>query len=411
MESFTLQKLRDYLPQELPSLPSWPTNHSSMNPADDEVEEADKGGLSLPYRTVSEGKQPVGSSSTASSSQTTAEMKLTEPRPIQPGPKSNLDLVNECDNFPYYQTDTRLFMAHINTYYGLYVKDLPETELGYVLPSVAAVFKGLPDWKLDDKARTLTLLTGGNEEERSKAVAMTCQALRGTGHFRVLRGWRNELYPVYGPNRELLFSIERSASALFGIVTYGCHMTAYTRSKRARSETEVGGEEEEEIKIWVPRRAKTKQTYGGMLDNTVAGGIATGETPFESMVRESAEEASLPANLVRKHAKSVGTVSYFHIRDRRAGGETRLLQPECQYVYDLELPEDVVPKPSDDEVAGFELMSVEEVKSALREGEFKPNCAMVLLDFFVRQGVLTAGEEGYVEIVARLHRRLEFPTV
>ncbi|KAK3096334.1 hypothetical protein LTR53_019395, partial [Teratosphaeriaceae sp. CCFEE 6253] len=144
-------------------------------------------------------------------------------------------------------------------------------------------------------------------------------------------------------------------------------MTAYTRGKRPKSEAEAGGDEEE-LRIWVPRRAATKQTYGGMLDNTVAGGISTGETPFESIIRESAEEASLPAELVRANAKAVGTVTYFHIRDQRAGGETRLLQPECQYVYDLELGESVVPRPSDDEVEGFELMGVEEVKEALRQG-------------------------------------------
>jgi len=334
-------------------------------------------------------------------------LDLTEPQPIEDGPKSNLDLINECDNFPYYQTNPKLFFAHINTYYGLYVKDYPETELGYMLPSVAGVFKGLPDWKVDDKNRSLTLTTGSTEEERSRVLANMCQAMRVTGHFKVLKGWRDELYPVYGPNREVLFSVERAASALFGITTYGCHMTAYTKSTALDFEEE---ESAQEIKIWVPRRAATKQTYGGMLDNTVAGGIATGESPFESMVRESAEEASLPSDMVRKHAKAVGTVTYFHIRDKRAGGETRLLQPECQYVYDLELPEDVVPKPSDDEVEGFELKSVEEVKQALRGGEFKPNCAMVLLDFFVRHGVLTAEDEGFIEIVARLHRRLEFPT-
>jgi len=54
---------------------------------------------------------------------------------------------------------------------------------------------------------------------------------------------------------------------------------------------------------------------------------------------------------------------------------------------------------------------VEEVREALRKGEFKPNCAVVLLDFFVRHGLLTAEtEEAFIEIVARLHRRLEFPT-
>jgi 8-oxo-dGTP pyrophosphatase MutT (NUDIX family) len=403
MEGFNLSKLRDYIPKELPHvqlprLPTWPSNHRSMNPDEDEgVPSAVLGAQSdLPTDTTST-SEPIA-------------LVLEDPKPISSGPKSNLDLIDECDNFPYYQTQTELFFAHINTYYGLYVSAHPNVELGYMLPSVAQAFRGLADWKLDDTNRSLTLVTGNTEEERSRVVAMTCKALKGTGFFKILEGWRDELYPVYGPNKELLFSIERAASALFGIVTYGVHMTAYNMGKRPKSEAEAGGDDEE-LKLWVPRRAATKQTYGGMLDNTVAGGIATGESPFESVVRESEEEASLPADLVRKHAKAVGTVTYFHIRDHRAGGETRLLQPECQYVYDLKLSEDVVPKPSDDEVESFELKSVDEVKEALRAGEFKPNCALVLLDFFVRHGILTAEDEGYVEIVSRLHRRLEFPTI
>jgi 8-oxo-dGTP pyrophosphatase MutT (NUDIX family) len=66
-------------------------------------------------------------------------------------------------------------------------------------------------------------------------------------------------------------------------------MTAYVRAK-------------EGVKFWVPRRARNKQTYGGMLDNTVAGGISTGEVPFECLVREASEEASLPEDLVREGA-------------------------------------------------------------------------------------------------------------
>lgn len=326
-------------------------------------------------------------------------MTVEDPKPIQPAPKSNLNLINECDNFPYYHADPKLYLEHVNLYYALKVPQYPDLELGFLLPSVAEVFRGLADWKVDDEDRTLVLLTGETEAERSQIVAVTTEAMKLTGHFKMLEGWRNELYPVYGPHRELLFSVERAASALFGIVTYGCHMTAYLKDSG------------EGLKIWVPRRAATKQTYGGMLDNTVAGGIATGESPLASMIRESAEEASLSEDFVREHIRPVGTVTYFHIRDHRAGGETRLLQPECQYVYDLELPDDIVPKPNDDEVESFQLKSVDEVKEALQKGEFKPNCALVILDFFVRHGILTAADEGYIEIVARLHRRLEFPTI
>ena len=229
---------------------------------------------------------------------------------------------------------------------------------------------------------------------------MTLEDARTRDVFQVLRGWRNEMYPIFGHNKpdETTVSMERAGSALFGINTYGVHMTAYVRT--------VDG-----IKIWVPRRAKSKQTYGGILDNTVAGGLATGEQPFECIVREAAEEASFPEALIRSNTKPCGTVSYVHIRDERAGGETGLIQPECQYIYDMEVGSDVIPKPCDNEVEDFYLWTIDEVQKALAEGQFKPNCAVVLLDFFIRHGILTAEDDpAYAEIVSRLHRILPFPT-
>ncbi|KAF2994530.1 hypothetical protein E8E13_003410 [Curvularia kusanoi] len=313
---------------------------------------------------------------------------------------TNLSLVSQTDAFPYADVDPAAYLARVNTYYQLRVAG-HDYALGYVLPSVAEVFRGTPGWDLDDAERILTLSAGSDADSRSAAVETSLLALRATGHFKVLDKWRGELYAVYGRDKELLFRVERAASPLFGVVTYGVHLTAYTRD-------EVTGE----IKIWTPRRAKTKQTYGGMLDNAVAGGISAGESPFESLVRECAEEASLGEELVRSRVKAAGTVTYWYVRDERAGGETGLLQPEVQYVYDLELPKDVVPKPGDDEVEEFYLWSVEEVQAAMARGEFKPNCSLVVLDFLIRHGILTeAKERDFIEIVSRLHRRLEFPTL
>jgi len=260
------------------------------------------------------------------------------------------------------------------------------------------------EWKLDEMSRHLTfrpvLATGGSEdtfEHRNKILATYLQDVREKKTFGVLSGWRNELYPIYGPGRELLLNIERSASPLFGVVTYGVHMTAYVNTS-------------EGMKIWAPKRSDTKQTYPGMMDNTVAGGLATGEKPSECIVREAQEEASLPEDVVRS-AKPCGALTYFHVRDERAGGETGLCQPECQYIYDLELPEDVVPKPEDGEAVDFQLLSVKEVQDAMAAGKFKPNCALLLVEFFVRHGILTPeNEPDYIEIVSRLHRKLEFPT-
>ena len=43
-------------------------------------------------------------------------------------------------------------------------------------------------------------------------------------------------------------------------------------------------------------------------------------------------------------------------------------------------------------------------------GEFKPNCALLMLDFFIRHGILTPENEAdFDEIKSRLHRPLNFP--
>lgn len=255
------------------------------------------------------------------------------------------------------------------------------------------------NWVVDhDKKRLFPYVEGlspANFSEQSKVIDETLRTAKGKGAFKVLEKWRNELYTIHGPDQ--LITMERSGSPLFGIVTYGVHMTAYVNTQDG-------------MKIWVPKRASGK-TYGGLLDNTVAGGIAAGEKPFECIVREAAEEASFPEELIRSAAKPCGTISYFSFRDKQAGGETDLLQPEVQFVYDMEVGEDVVPTPSDDEVDDFRLWTVGEVQDALSKGLFKPNCALYLLDFFIRHGILTLeNERNYVEIVSRLHRKLPFPT-
>ncbi|KAJ8609795.1 hypothetical protein MRB53_038944 [Persea americana] len=298
-------------------------------------------------------------------------------------------------SFPLFTTSPAIYAARTSSYYHFRLPDSPT--LGFVLPSVAQVFAGLPAWQVDDEGMNLTLMHGETNEERSAILAQTTAAMRSTGHFKVLDGWRNELYAVYGPGRQELFRLERSACSLFGFITYGAHLTAYVRDKSGS------------ISIWVPRRSKTKQTWPGMLDNTVAGGISAGEKPLASIIREAAEEASLPEDIVRSSIKAAGTVSYFSVTSSGAG-QAGLLSPECQYVYDLEVGEDEVLRPSDDEVEGFELMNISAVQEAMANGEFKPNCALVLLDFFIRHGYLRPEDDkDYAQIVSRLHRSFEFP--
>ena len=87
-----------------------------------------------------------------------------------------------------------------------------------------------------------------------------------------------------------------------------------------------------------------------MLDNSVAGGIPGGTSAFDSLVKESAEEASLDPQLVRKRARAVGAVSYY--RQTTSGW----LQPEVQHVYDMRLePGEVRLAPMDGEVESFKV--------------------------------------------------------
>jgi 8-oxo-dGTP pyrophosphatase MutT (NUDIX family) len=279
------------------------------------------------------------------------------------------------------------------------------TPIGYLkedvfnkLAKVPTSIKG--DLEVHRSKRELSVFQQASEEERNKRVAATVAYWRTNKDFKVLGGWRDELYPVFGPKNELLYNIERSASALFGVVTYGVHMTAYVRSP----------ESSHGIKIWIPRRAAGKQTYAGMLDNTVAGGMATGEDPLGCLIREAEEEASLPRDLVEKSSTSHGTITYIQISTPEATGEVGLIQPECQYVYDLELPAGMIPKPNDSEVQEFYLWDVGEVQEHMAKGEFKPNCALLMLDFFIRHSILTPENERYYEeIKSRIHRNLEFP--
>ena len=221
---------------------------------------------------------------------------------------------------------------------------------------------------------------------------------REKGTFKVLKDWANEVFPVYGPNKELVLGIERAAAPLFGVVTYGVQLLAFQ-------------ENTEGVSLWIARRKKTKRTYPSMLDSTVGGSLPTGESPFECLVRECEEEASFPEELIREKAIAVGTVNYLSISDERRGGEVGLLCPEVQFTYEMKIPEDIIPKPGDNEAEEIMLLSIDDLKVALGKGEFTPANGCIVLDFFVRHGILNfENEKDYIEIASRLHRIHDFHT-
>jgi 8-oxo-dGTP pyrophosphatase MutT (NUDIX family) len=314
-------------------------------------------------------------------------------------------------SFPHPETDPKGHAKILSNLYTLVWEDNEgRFPIGYLPPSVLDALKATPEsvrGQLDFNSEDRTVLLfhePSTEEERTKLVAKLTAYWRSNKTFRLLNGWRDEMWPVYGRNSELLFSMERSAMGLFGTTRYGVHMTAFIRRN--------DGDSQYDFRIWVPKRAATKSTYPGMLDNTVAGGLMTNEDFFECMIREADEEASLPEKVIRERAREVGTVTYVYITDERSGGEPGYIYPECQWIYDLELPSDgtVIPAPKDGEVASFSLCTVEEIQGQLAQGLWKPNCALIMVDFFLRHGIYTPeNEPAYEELRSRAHRHIPFP--
>ncbi|KAK3944825.1 NUDIX hydrolase domain-like protein [Diplogelasinospora grovesii] len=326
---------------------------------------------------------------------------------------TTLDLVKQCDSFPSEEKDPQGYAEVTGSLYTLIWKDDEGSfPIGWIPPAVLDALTNTPEsvrgpMDVNPADRTILLFNQAKTyEERTALVAQLTAYWRANQTFRILKGWRDELWPVYGRNSELLFSMERSAVGLFGATRYGVHLSAFIRR------TDDGKDSKYDLRIWVPKRAATKSTYAGMLDNTVAGGLMTNEDPFDCICREADEEASLPEEIVRKQAKETGTVTYIYVTDERSGGEPGYIYPECQWIYDLELPADgsIVPEPKDGEVESFSLRTVEEIQEQLAQGLWKPNCAMVQLDFFLRHGILTPeNEPAYEELRTRAHRYIPFP--
>ena len=104
------------------------------------------------------------------------------------------------------------------------------------------------------------------------------------------------------------------------------------------------------------------------------------------MLKEAEEEAGIEAELAAR-AIPVGALSY-------APEQAEGLRRDVLYLFDLELPAGYTPVNRDGEIAVFELWPIARVVERVRDtDDFKFNCALVVIDFLVRHGVLTPDDE------------------
>jgi 8-oxo-dGTP pyrophosphatase MutT (NUDIX family) len=234
-------------------------------------------------------------------------------------------------------------------------------DIGYVRPENAENLIAAGCQKTD----------GGLVWEKPATTDHLARALATAGQTR----YRDEAFDVFAgqdglPLGPSIARIDRGAIAYLGIAARGVHLNGFVRDGQ-------------NLKLWVARRSLSKKPDPGKFDHIVAGGIGAGYTARDTLIKEAAEEAGMPESIAAK-AVYGGAIAY------------RILRPEglrrdLLFCYDLELPADFTPHPSDGEVEDFSLWPIEQVLATMAAGDgFKFNVNLVILDFCLRHGVIVA---------------------
>ncbi|MCB8880803.1 DUF4743 domain-containing protein [Acidisoma cellulosilytica] len=236
-------------------------------------------------------------------------------------------------------------------------------------------------WLKPDFARALAQtagiapnLDGGVTLPQARAAALPAlaQAMGEAGWFRL----RGEMFDVRaGDEGPAVTMLDRGAVPSFGILSHGVHCNGLV-------------ERADGLHLWVARRSASKLLDPGKLDHIVAGGISAGMGADDTMIKEAGEEAGIPPALAAR-AQRVGRLRYD--MERPEG-----LRRDLLYCYDLVLPQDFTPVPSDGEVEAFELWPIEQAVEAVRTSDhFKFNVNLVLIDLFLRRDLIAPAEAAH----------------
>jgi hypothetical protein len=237
---------------------------------------------------------------------------------------------------------------------------ISDAQVGWVKPAFAARLAKFRQVRADAIGVTLS------DAEALPAIA---RQLSDAGCYR----WRREVFDIRAePNGKVLAQLDRGALPSFGVIAVGVHVNGLVR--RADG-----------IHVWIARRAADKLLDPCKLDHIVAGGVPAGLGPEATLVKEAAEEAAIPESLASR-AVQVATIGY--AMERLEG-----LRRDFLHCYDLELPEHFRPHAADGEVEAFELWPIERVMQTVRDtDDFKFNVNLVLIDLFVRGGLIRGKE-------------------
>ena len=212
---------------------------------------------------------------------------------------------------------------------------------------------------------------GDTFEQRSERLAAWAHTLRARWG---LPGWRNETVLIRaeaeGPP---LARIERGLLRPLGLRLESVQACVW--SQRADGPW-----------LWVARRAAHKPVDPGRLDALVAGGIADFDTPWDTLMRECAEEAGMPPALAGR-AQPAGQLE---LEQPLVDEGLAVLHRERVWLHSLEVPDDFVPVNRDGEHEAIWAMRPEEVLASIQAGHWTADGGQATLDLIARQGWLVA---------------------
>ena len=217
-------------------------------------------------------------------------------------------------------------------------------------------------------------------------------------NFPFLHEWGNgsegpgDFFSLVGRPKDI--KIPDYLTLILGIVQREVHLTIYVQTQ-------------DDILVWVQNRPDDALLYPGMLDHAASGVIKHGETESYAINRLLYEDLDGGRGQAYK-VKSHKPISYFTIRPEEAGQLKGLPEAGMNTYRSIKVNEEWVPRGIKNgyEVGKFTLLTLDEVKDSLLNGEWKPSSALSMVRFLADTGAIPGDEVGVEQIRQKLYRQL-----
>lgn len=222
---------------------------------------------------------------------------------------------------------------------------------GWITPRALAAIQDRPGVDVEDEAVHIKAAAAGRLGLDAVLLGVA-QALQAAG---CIRAWRGELIDVVAEGR-CLGRIERGAVRPLGLLTQAVHLNGWAPDGR----------------LWVARRSLDKSTDPGLWDTLSGGLVSAGEAAETALLRETHEEAGLPAVALAAHGP-LRTVLRMHRRLPEGYQVETVLVSDC--VLDAAAPRNL-----DGEVQEFRCVAPTQLWDMMLQGAFTLEAELCILD-------------------------------